>query len=63
MLKEFRCSNCNKLLGMIEGKAEIVCTRCKVLNAFDVPLHLQQFLESEEVKLQYEMFIHMNQRP
>lgn len=32
MLKEFRCSECNKLLGKIEGRAEIVCTRCKMLN-------------------------------
>jgi phage FluMu protein Com len=32
MLQEFRCSRCNKLLGKIEGKAEIVCTRCKTLN-------------------------------
>ncbi len=31
-MKEFRCSKCNKLLGKIEGKAEIVCPRCKELN-------------------------------
>lgn len=35
MLKEFRCSNCNKLLGKIEGKAEIVCTRCKTMNKYE----------------------------
>jgi phage FluMu protein Com len=29
---DFRCSNCNKLLGKIEGKAEIVCPRCKTMN-------------------------------
>jgi phage FluMu protein Com len=29
---DFRCNNCNKLLGKIEGKAEIVCPRCKTLN-------------------------------
>lgn len=34
MLQECRCSQCNKLLGKVEGKAEIICTRCKVLNAF-----------------------------
>lgn len=31
-MKEFRCSKCDKLLGKIEGKAEIVCPRCKKLN-------------------------------
>jgi phage FluMu protein Com len=31
-MKEFRCFKCNKLLGKIEGKAEIVCPRCKTLN-------------------------------
>ncbi|WP_055108966.1 hypothetical protein [Paenibacillus ihumii] len=36
MLQEFRCSKCNKLLGKIDGKAEIVCTRCKVLNEFNL---------------------------
>jgi LSD1 subclass zinc finger protein len=29
---EFRCSNCNKLLGKIEGKAEIKCPKCKTMN-------------------------------
>lgn len=28
MLKEFRCPNCNKLLGKIEGTAELKCERC-----------------------------------
>ncbi|WP_407944853.1 Com family DNA-binding transcriptional regulator [Paenibacillus albiflavus] len=31
-MQEFRCSKCNKLLGKIEGRAEIVCIRCKTLN-------------------------------
>lgn len=33
-LKEFRCSNCNRLLGKIDGRAEIVCPRCKTLNRY-----------------------------
>lgn len=35
MLHECRCSECNKLLGKIEGRAEIVCTKCKALNKFN----------------------------
>jgi LSD1 subclass zinc finger protein len=31
-MNPFRCSNCNKLLGMIEGKAEIKCPKCKTVN-------------------------------
>lgn len=31
-MNPFRCSNCNKLLGMIEGKAEIKCPKCKTMN-------------------------------
>lgn len=34
-MKEFRCSKCNKLLGKIEGRAEIVCPRCKELNTLN----------------------------
>ena len=26
---EFRCPNCNKLLGKIDGVAEIKCPRCR----------------------------------
>lgn len=37
ILKEFRCSKCNKLLGKIDGRAEIVCTRCKTLNHYVNP--------------------------
>ncbi len=35
-MNEFRCSNCNRLLGMIEGKAEIQCSRCKMKNIIDL---------------------------
>lgn len=31
-LQEFRCSKCNKLLGKIDGRAEIVCPRCRTFN-------------------------------
>lgn len=31
-MKDFRCANCNKLLGKIEGRAEIKCPKCKRLN-------------------------------
>jgi len=29
---DFRCRKCNKLLGRIRGRAEIICPRCKTLN-------------------------------
>ncbi|MFU1798194.1 hypothetical protein ACM1RC_30360 [Paenibacillus azoreducens] len=48
MLQEFRCSKCNKLLGKIDGKAEIVCTRCKVLNAFNVPDELRKAINEQD---------------
>lgn len=32
MLTEFRCCECNKLLGKIKGEAEIKCPRCNSLN-------------------------------
>lgn len=35
VLIEFRCRKCGKLLGKIEGKAEIKCPRCKQLNNAD----------------------------
>lgn len=31
-MNPFRCFNCNKLLGKIEGKAEIKCPKCKTIN-------------------------------
>ncbi len=34
-MTSFRCTNCNKLLGMIEGKAEIKCSKCKMMNIID----------------------------
>lgn len=34
-LKEARCINCNKLLAMLSGKAEIKCTRCGTINRYD----------------------------
>lgn len=36
MLTEFRCCECNKLLGKIKGKAEIKCSRCGSLNYVEV---------------------------
>lgn len=29
---DFRCKSCGKLLGKIDGKAEIKCPRCGVIN-------------------------------
>jgi len=55
MLREFRCSKCNKLLGKIEGRAEIVCTRCKVLNAFNVPDELRKAMNEQDDQ-SYEVF-------
>ena len=34
-MEEVRCKYCRKKLGEIEGKAEIVCPRCKVKNRYD----------------------------
>lgn len=31
-LSEFRCEKCNKLLGKINGAAEIKCPKCKTVN-------------------------------
>lgn len=31
-MKEVRCIKCNRKLGMLEGKAEIKCTRCNTVN-------------------------------
>jgi hypothetical protein len=36
-MKEFRCQKCNKLLGKIDGTAEIVCPRCKEENTTSPP--------------------------
>lgn len=37
----FRCSNCTRLLGKIEGKAEIKCPKCNTMNEF--PRTLSEF--------------------
>lgn len=29
---EFRCGQCNRLLGKIKGEAEVKCSRCNSLN-------------------------------
>lgn len=34
-MNEFRCIKCDKLLGKIEGKAEIKCPRCKTINRME----------------------------
>lgn len=35
-MNDFRCSNCNRLLGKIEGRAEIKCPRCNTMNIHTV---------------------------
>ncbi|WP_430139029.1 Com family DNA-binding transcriptional regulator [Paenibacillus lautus] len=47
IMQECRCSKCNKLLGKVEGRAEIMCPRCKVLNAFNIPKQLNKELETK----------------
>ena len=34
-MEEVRCKYCGRKLGEIEGKAEIVCPRCKRKNKYD----------------------------
>jgi len=34
-MKEMRCKNCGKKLGVIAGKAEIKCPRCGEVNTYD----------------------------
>lgn len=41
-----RCTHCNKMLGMIEGKAEIKCPRCKELAKFCTYEAIKEFRES-----------------
>lgn len=31
-MEQVRCHKCNKLLGLIDGKYEIKCPRCGVMN-------------------------------
>ena len=37
---EFRCPNCNKLLGRITGIAEIKCPRCRIVFRMDSQKHI-----------------------
>lgn len=34
-MNNFRCVKCQKLLAKLQGKAEIVCPRCKETNRMD----------------------------
>lgn len=45
-MNPFRCSHCDKLLGMIEGKAEIKCGKCKTMNYMGNQSTLIEFLMS-----------------
>ena len=33
---DFRCTQCNKLLGKVEGNTEILCPRCGGINELDI---------------------------
>jgi LSD1 subclass zinc finger protein len=44
-MKEIRCKKCGKLLGKIEGKAEIKCPRCKEINT----VNAERSVRDEEV--------------
>ncbi|MNJ36931.1 Mu-like prophage protein Com [compost metagenome] len=57
MFQEFRCSKCNKLLGKIEGRAEIVCTRCKVYNTFGISPELERLVDTPETNKQCQTFL------
>lgn len=39
---DFRCTQCNKLLGKVEGNTEILCPRCGGINELDI--------ETKEIK-------------
>lgn len=41
---ELRCGNCRKLLGRIDGSAEIKCSRCGVLNIYDAKTRRQEVI-------------------
>ena len=47
-LTEFRCKKCNKLLGKIEGIAEIACHRCKEINRTE---HNREPIKTEREKV------------
>ncbi|RUT48610.1 hypothetical protein EJP82_01325 [Paenibacillus anaericanus] len=55
-MQECRCRKCNKLLAKIEGKAEIICTRCKVFNEFNVPEQLADQMETKWYGDQWKVF-------
>lgn len=57
-MEECRCTECNKLLAKLEGIAEIICTRCKVFNAFKVPASLRE--ETSGTAQQYKTFCECN---
>jgi len=43
-LYEVRCLECNKLLGKLEGKLIVKCTRCGTMNSFDnIKINKEQF--------------------
>lgn len=33
-MNEFRCKKCDRLLGKVDGDAEIVCVRCGGINTY-----------------------------
>lgn len=41
-LLEFRCAKCGKLLGKIDGGAEIKCPRCRALNIIKKPREIRE---------------------
>lgn len=41
-LLEFRCAKCGKLLGKIDGGAEIKCPRCRDLNIIKKPREIRE---------------------
>lgn len=45
----FRCSNCKKLLGMIEGNAEIKCPKCKTMNTLDAEWRLKEQIRLHQI--------------
>ena len=56
---EFRCSECNKLLGKAEGICEIKCTRCGKVNKF---MYISDFLKDPENIKKYYVDVLKSQR-
>ena len=46
-MNPFRCSKCDKLLGMIEGEAEIKCPKCRTMNYTILENQVSEKEESE----------------